>query len=64
MAAENFSSEKEEIEITCHYNGAPQYRIELKAPDFKSAENAWESATTAAIEMMEKAGGEARAWRE
>jgi len=64
MAAENFSSEKEEIEITCHYNGAPQYRIELKAPDFKSAENAWESATTAAIEIMQKAGGEARAWRE
>ncbi len=64
LAAENFSSEADEIEISCHYNGAPQYRIELKAPDFKSAESAWENATNAAIELMQSSGGEARAWRE
>ena len=64
LAAENFSSEVDEIEISCHYNGAPQYRIELKAPDFKSAESAWENATNAAIELMQSSGGEARAWRE
>ena len=64
LAAENFSSEADELEISCHYNGAPQYRIELKAPDFKSAESAWENATNAAIEFMQSSGGEARAWRE
>jgi translation initiation factor 2 alpha subunit (eIF-2alpha) len=36
----------------------------LKAPDFKSAESAWENATNAAIELMQSSGGEARAWRE
>lgn len=64
LAAEKFSSEKDEVEVSCHYNGAPQYRIELKAPDFKSAETIWDSATNAAIELMQSAGGEARAWRE
>ena len=64
LAAEAFSSPEEEIEITCHYNGAPEYRIELKAPDFKTAEALWEQATSATLTHVVEAGGEADAIRE
>jgi translation initiation factor 2 subunit 1 len=64
MAAESHSSPEEEIEITCHYNGAPEYRIELKAPDFKTAESLWEKVTSASLDHVVSAGGEAEAYRE
>ncbi len=64
LAAEALSSPEEEIEITCHYNGAPEYRIELKAPDFKTAEALWEQATSATLTHVVEAGGEADAIRE
>lgn len=64
LAAESLSSPEEEIEITCHYNGAPEYRIELKAPDFKTAEALWEQATSATVDHVIGAGGEADAHRE
>ena len=64
LAAEAFSSPEEEVEITCHYNGAPEYRIELKAPDFKTAEALWEQATSATLTHVVEAGGEANAIRE
>ena len=59
-----YSSLEKEIEITCHYNGAPEYRIELKAPDFKTAESLWEQVTSASLEHVVAAGGEAEAYRE
>ena len=64
LAAESFSSTEEEIEVTCHYNGAPEYRIELKAPDFKTAESIWENATKATLDHVTSAGGEATSLRE
>ena len=64
LAAESHSSLEKEIEITCHYNGAPEYRIELKAPDFKTAESLWEQVTSASLEHVVAAGGEAEAYRE
>jgi translation initiation factor 2 subunit 1 len=64
LAAESHSSPEKEIEITCHYNGAPEYRIELKAPDFKTAESLWEQVTSASLEHVVAAGGEAEAYRE
>ncbi|MDD1675879.1 MAG: translation initiation factor IF-2 subunit alpha, partial [Methanomicrobiales archaeon] len=39
------------------YVGAPTYRIKVTAPDYKQAEKAIEKAATAAIRVMEKAGG-------
>ena len=50
LAAEDLSSEEQEIEVNSFYDGAPEYRIELKAPDFKTAEDAWTNATKACIE--------------
>ena len=63
-AAEAFSNEAEEIDVKCFYDGAPSYRIELKAPDFKIAESMWEQATQAVVDCMVAAGGEATAERE
>ena len=63
-AAESLSNEEEEIDVKCFYDGAPSYRIELKAPDFKVAESMWELATKAVIDHMTTAGGEATAQRE
>jgi translation initiation factor 2 subunit 1 len=63
-AAESLSNEAEEIDVKCYYDGAPTYRIELKAPDFKVAESMWEQATQAVVNHMVAAGGEATAERE
>ncbi|HHZ75023.1 MAG TPA: translation initiation factor IF-2 subunit alpha [Candidatus Poseidoniales archaeon] len=48
---------EEETIVTCHYDGAPRYRIEIKAPDYKSAETAWQAAEASAIPLVESAGG-------
>jgi translation initiation factor 2 subunit 1 len=64
LAAENISDEESELIVTCHYDGAPSYRIDLKAPDFKTAEEGWDNATTACIEIIQNAGGSAEAERD
>ena len=64
IAAEEFSSEEEEIIVACYYNGAPEYRIELKAPDFKTAEDLWINVSKTAVEHVLNNGGEASAYRE
>ena len=64
LAAEALTSPEEEIEVTCHYNGAPEYRIELRAPDFKTAESIWENATKATLDHVLSAGGEATSYRQ
>jgi translation initiation factor 2 subunit 1 len=48
---------EEETVVTCHYDGAPRYRIEIKAPDYKSAETAWQAAEASAVPLVESAGG-------
>lgn len=63
-AAEALSNEAEEIDVKCFYDGAPSYRLELRAPDFKIAETIWEEATKAVVNHMTAAGGEAAAKRE
>ena len=64
LAAEKFSDKEAEIEVSCHYDGAPSYRIELKAPDFKSGEEVWNNATSACIDTILACGGSATAERE
>jgi translation initiation factor 2 alpha subunit (eIF-2alpha) len=49
--------------VTCHYDGAPRYRVEIKAPDYKAAESAWQAVESAAIPMVASAGGTATAER-
>jgi len=64
LAAEEVSDEESELIVTCHYDGAPSYRIDLKAPDFKTAEDGWTNATKACLEIIHTAGGTAEAERE
>ncbi len=63
-AAEEFSSSEEEISVSCFYNGAPEYRIELKAPDFKTAEDLWIEVSNSVVNHITENGGEASAYRE
>ena len=62
--AEEFSSSEEEISVSCFYNGAPEYRIELKAPDFKTAEDLWIEVSKSVVNHITENGGEASAYRE
>ena len=62
--AEEFSSSEEEISVSCFYNGAPEYRIELKAPDFKTAEDLWIEVSKSVVNHITENGGEASSYRE
>ena len=64
IAAESVSDAGSELIVTCHYDGAPSYRIDLKAPDFKTAEDGWTNATKACIDIIHSAGGSAEAERD
>ncbi len=64
LSAESLSNTEEETEVKCFYDGAPSYRLELRAPDFKIAESLWDQATRSVIDHMVAAGGEANAERE
>jgi len=49
-----------DVEIELTYIGAPAYRIKVTAPDYKTAEKAIERAASAAIGVVERAGGEGK----
>ncbi len=49
----------EEIDLEVHYVGAPEYRIRVRAPDYKRAEAALEESVERATTAIESAGGEA-----
>ena len=51
-AVEACSSEPDEVEISSYYDGAPEYRIELKAPDWEVAESHWEKVEAAISEAI------------
>lgn len=62
-SAEDAASDGEETVVTCHYDGAPRYRVEIQAPDYKAAEKAWQSVEGAILPTIEGAGGSATAER-
>lgn len=64
QAAEDFTSEKDEISVICFYDGAPEYRIVLKAPDFKTAEDLWVEVSETIVGKMEESGGQATSFRD
>jgi translation initiation factor 2 subunit 1 len=51
-AVEACSSESDEVDIAAYYDGAPEYRIELKAPDWEIAESHWEKVEAAISENI------------
>ena len=48
----------------CFYDGAPEYRIVLKAPDFKTAEDLWVEVSETIVGKMEESGGQATSFRD
>ena len=52
QAAEDCAEGEEEVTLTCHYDGAPNYRVDIKAPDYPSAESVWEAAQEAASKKI------------
>ena len=52
MSAEACAEGLEEVVLTCHYDGAPHYRVDIRAPDYPSAESVWEAAQKAATESI------------
>ena len=58
LAAEAVAEGEEEVILTCHYDGAPEYRVDIKAPDYETAERMWEEAQTAVTESIASVEGE------
>ena len=63
IAAEACDENLEEVTITCHYDGAPHYRVDIRAPDYQAAESVWEAAQKAASESMASVEGSIAAER-
>ena len=57
ISAEKCAEGLEEVFLTCHYDGAPLYRVDIRAPDYPSAESVWEAAQSAAMESISSAEG-------
>ncbi|MFB6122950.1 MAG: translation initiation factor IF-2 subunit alpha [Haloferacaceae archaeon] len=64
QAAEGDGEVSEEVDLAVSYVGAPEYRIEVRAPDYKLAETALEDAADRAREAIEAVGGSAHYHRE
>ncbi|AWB27767.1 translation initiation factor IF-2 subunit alpha [Halococcoides cellulosivorans] len=58
-AAEGNGAVPEEVELEVTYVGSPEYRIRVKAPDYKTAESHLEESADRAAANIEAAGGEA-----
>ena len=63
-AAEGNGEVPEEVELEVSYVGAPEYRVRVRAPDYKTAEQALEDSVERATAAIEAAGGEAGFHRE
>ena len=63
-AAEGNGEVPEEVELEVGYVGAPEYRIKVQAPDYKTAEDQLERSAARAEEAIESHGGEATFHRE
>lgn len=51
-AAEGCASKDDEVEVSAFYDGAPEYRIELQAPDWDVAESHWDLVEAAIAEHI------------
>ena len=57
LGAEACADGLEEVTLTCHYDGAPSYRVDIRAPDYQVAESLWESAVEAVKKSMSTVNG-------
>jgi translation initiation factor 2 subunit 1 len=64
QAAEGNGEVPEEIELEVTYVGSPEYRIQVQAPDYKTAEDALEESADRAAKVVEQHGGTGQFHRE
>ncbi len=64
QAAEGNGDIPDEVDLKVTYVGAPEYRIKIQAPTYKTAETHLEAAAERAIETVESAGGTGEFHRE
>jgi translation initiation factor 2 subunit 1 len=64
LKAAEGEGESDEIELTVAYVGSPEYRVKVKAPNYKTAEAALEDAVARAETEIESRGGTAEYHRE
>jgi translation initiation factor 2 subunit 1 len=64
QAAEGNGDVSDEVELSVSYVGSPEYRIQVKAPDYKTAELELEASAERAREAISAVGGTARYHRE
>ncbi len=64
QAAEGNGEVPEEVELSVAYVGSPEYRIQVKAPDYKTAERELENSAARAQEVIDGVGGTAGFHRE
>ena len=57
LSAESCATGLEDVSLTCHYDGAPNYRVDVRAPDYPLAESVWEAAQNAAKESLASVEG-------
>tara|TARA_B100001175_G_scaffold95503_1_gene80897 strand:+ start:10427 stop:11215 length:789 start_codon:yes stop_codon:yes gene_type:complete len=57
LDAESCAKGLEDVTLTCHYDGAPSYRIDIRAPDYQAAESVWQSAVKAVETSMSTVDG-------
>ena len=64
QAAEGNGEVPPEVELEVSYVGSPEYRINVQAPDYKTAESELEASAERATEVIEAADGEGEYHRE
>jgi len=64
QAAEGNGEVPEEVDLEVTYVGSPEYRIEVRAPDYKTAESHLEASADRARAVVTEHGGAARFHRE
>ncbi|MFW5965472.1 MAG: translation initiation factor IF-2 subunit alpha [Halodesulfurarchaeum sp.] len=64
QAAEGNGEIPDEVDLEVTYVGAPEYRVRIQAPNYKTAENELKAAADRAIEAIESAGGTGQFHRE
>jgi len=64
QAAEGNGEVPEEVELEVTYVGSPEYRIKVRAPDYKTAESQLEASAERAADEIEAHGGTAQYHRE
>ena len=61
--AEELTDTEADVKVESFYDGAPYYRIEIRAPDYQVGEKTWEEVNSIVIDGVENGGGSASSIR-